>query len=92
MSRNCERTRDACPGERLRAEPPNIPPMLPKPEAPNGDQPSSPAPKIPSGTATASSPLMPVKAATASATMPPPILIARASTTGLAARNICSSE
>jgi len=61
------------------------------PDVPKGDQPSSPAPKIPIGMATASSPFRPVKAATASATTPPTILTARASTTGLAARNICSS-
>ena len=66
MSRNCERTREACPAERC-APPPKIPPILLKPPGPNGDQPSRPAPKMPSGIATASSPRSPVKAATASA-------------------------
>ena len=40
---------------------------------------------MPSGRATASSPLRPVNAATAKASTPPPILRARASTAGLAA-------
>src|SRR5947209_4742557 len=88
---NRERTREARPAERCPPAP-KSPPIGPKPVVPKGDQPNRPAPKMPSGTATANSPLMPVKAAPASATTPPAILTARASTTGLAARNICSSK
>src|SRR5437660_560521 len=86
------RTREVCPADRRAPAPPNTPPILGKPGIANGDQPSNPAPNRPSGIATASSPLKPVKAATASATTPPTILMARASTAGLAARNICSSK
>ncbi|MGY3366885.1 hypothetical protein ACVWZL_004010 [Bradyrhizobium sp. GM2.4] len=65
---------------------------MPKPAFAIGVQPKSPAPNIPSGIATTSSPFKPVNAATASATTPPPNLIARASTAGLAERNIWSSK
>ncbi len=87
MSRKAERTREVCPLERCDPQPGML-----KPPAPNGDQPSRPAPKMPSGIATASSPRTPMKAAIASETMPPPIFMPRASTAGLALRSTCSSR
>ena len=92
ISRYCERTCEVCPAERWVLNPENRLPKLPKPARRMAPSRAGQRRKYRAGSLPRVPPASQRRRQIASEITPPAILMARASTAGLAARNICSSR